>query len=117
MSLESERRKFMFAGIVGLIAGIMCAFPFLVVSIYGKDSKEPISFWSGDTSLKSKVKNLPEYNKKMSSLYKKCAIAFLIMGVSFIFSPAIGLILIGLYCTLGVYIVYRIYKRILDMYS
>ena len=51
----------MFAGIVGLIAGIMCAFPFLVVSIYGKDSKEPISFWSGDTSLKSKVKNLPEY--------------------------------------------------------
>ena len=49
--------------IIGLVSCLMCAFPFLIISVYNKDSREPINFWSGDTTLKSKVKNVVEYNK------------------------------------------------------
>ena len=42
--------------IIALVSCIMCALPFLIISVYNKDSKEPINFWSGDTTLKSKVK-------------------------------------------------------------
>ncbi len=37
--------------IVGFISCVMCATPFLIIAIYNKDSKEPINFWSGDTTL------------------------------------------------------------------
>lgn len=54
--------------IVGLVFCLMCAVPFLIISVTNKDSKEPINFWSGDTTLKSKVKNVAEYNNKMAAL-------------------------------------------------
>lgn len=65
----------MVGGMIGLVFCLMCAVPFLIISVYNKDSKESISFWSGDTTLKSKVKNLTEYNYKMAALYKRYAIA------------------------------------------
>lgn len=95
----------------------MCAVPFLILSIYNKDSKDPINFWSGDTSLKSKVRNVCEYNKEMAILYKKCAIAFLLTGIGFIIYPIIGIVMICFECTLGIYIVYRKYIKILNLYS
>lgn len=52
--------------IVGLVSCLLCAVPFLIISVYNKDSKEPINFWSGDTSLKNKVKNVQDYNKEMA---------------------------------------------------
>ncbi|MBQ8230926.1 MAG: hypothetical protein IJZ34_03205 [Lachnospiraceae bacterium] len=103
--------------IVGLVSCIMCAFPFFIISIYNKDSKEPINFWSGDTTLKAKVKNVEEYNKEMALLYKKCAIAFLITGAGFFTMPIVGVIMICFDCTVGIYLVYRNYKRILYLYS
>ena len=45
----------MLGRIIGLISCLMCAFPFLVIGVFNKDSKEPISFWSGDTTLKLKI--------------------------------------------------------------
>lgn len=103
--------------IVGLVSCIMCAFPFLIISVYNKDSKEPINFWSGDTTLKTKVKNVEEYNKEMALLYKKCAVAFLVTGAGFLAMPFIGVIMICFDCTIGIYLVYRNYKRILFLYS
>lgn len=103
--------------IVGLISCLMCAFPFLIISIYNKNSKEPINFWSGDTTLKSKVKNVCDYNKEMAMLYKKCAIAFLITGIGFLLVPVIGVIMLCFDCTVGIYLVYRKYKKILGLYS
>lgn len=103
--------------IIGLIACIMCAFPFVIISVYDKDSKEPINFWSGDTTLKSKVKNVQEYNKEMAGLYKKCAIAFLVTGIGFLIFSMLGIIMLCFDCTLGIYLVYRNYKKILNLYS
>lgn len=99
--------------IVGLISCVMCAIPFLIIAIYNKDSKEPINFWSGDTTLKGKVKNVKDYNREMALLYKRCSIA----GIGFIVTPIVGVVLICLDCTLGIYIMYKNYKRILSSYS
>ena len=68
----------MIEGIIGLVSCLMCAVPFIIISVYNKDSREPISFWSGDTTLRTKVKNVSEYNKGMAKLYKRCAIALMI---------------------------------------
>lgn len=62
--------------IIGLVSCLMCAVPFLIISVYNKDSKEPISFWSGDTTLKSKVKNIMEYNYKMAAYTKGMPLHF-----------------------------------------
>ncbi len=107
----------MIGGIVGLVSCLMCAVPFLIIGIYDRDSKEPISFWSGDTTLKSKVKDICGYNKEMAALYKKCAIALLVTGIVCVASLMAGVILLCLDCTVGIYLVYRSYKRILKVYS
>ena len=70
--------------IIGLISCLLCAVPFFIISIYNKKSEEPIHFWSGDTTLKSKVKNVFDYNKEMAMLYKKCALVFLMTGIGFL---------------------------------
>ncbi len=103
--------------IIALVSCLLCAIPFLIISKYEKDSRDPVPFWSGDTSLKAKVINVHEYNREMCSLYQKCGMAFLITGVSFLVSVTVGIILLGFDCTLGIYIVYRQYKKILSKYS
>ena len=103
--------------IVALISCVMCAVPFFIISTYNKDSREPISFWSGDTTLKEKVKDIPRYNREMAELYKKCGIVFMITGVAFLGSMATGIILLVFDCTVGIYLVYRCYKRILERHS
>ena len=107
----------MLGRIIGLISCLMCAFPFLIIGIFNKDSKEPISFWSGDTTLKSRVKNVAEYNEKMAALYKKCALVFVISGMGWFIRPVAGVVMICFDCTLGIWLVYKNYKRILDLYS
>ena len=103
--------------IVGLICCMLCAVPFLIISVYNKDSKDPITFWSGDRTLKSKVRNIPEYNKAMALLYGKCAMAFLVTGIGFLVMPVIGIVMLCFDCSVGIYMVYRNYKRFLDLYK
>ncbi len=104
-------------GIIGLVACIMCAVPFGIIAVYDKDGREPIGFWSGDKTLKDKVKNVPEYNKEMAALYKKCAIAFLLAGVGCMIAMPVGIALICFDCTVGIYLVYRSYKKSLEKNS
>lgn len=73
--------------IIGLVCCLLCAFPFFVINIYNKDSSEPIGFWSGDVSLKDKVKDIKGY------------------------------ILLVFDCSVGIYLAYRVYKGILKRYS
>ncbi len=103
--------------IIGLISFIMCAIPFLVVATFDKNSKTPINFWAGDNTLKDKVKDIENYNKEMAALYKKCAIVLLLTGVIFVIFTVVGIILLMLECTVGIYVFYREYKKILGRYS
>ena len=107
----------MLGRIIGLISCLMCAFPFFIIGVFNKASQEPISFRSGDTTLKSKVRNVAEYNEKMAALYKKCGIAFIISGIGWFISPVAGVVMICFDCTLGLWLVYKKYRRILNLCS
>ena len=103
--------------IICFISFLLCGVPFWVIATYNKDSKDPISFWSGDNSLKSKVKNVPEYNREMAALYRKYAIAFFVAAVGSAVHPIAGAVIMALDCTLGIVLVYRSHKKILQKYS
>jgi Na+-transporting NADH:ubiquinone oxidoreductase subunit NqrB len=102
---------------VGLVCCLLCAFPFLIIGIYNKDSREPINFWAGDNKLKEKIKDIENYNIEMAALYKKCAMVFLLTGVCFAMAPIAGVILVVCDCTIGIYVAYCFYKRIEEKYS
>lgn len=103
--------------IIGLVCFLLCAFPFFVICIYDKDSSEPINFWSGDTSLKDKVKDVKGYNTEMAGLYGKCALFFLLTGILFVVFPIAGIVLLVFDYTVGIYLAYRVYKGILERHS
>lgn len=103
--------------IIGALCSFLCALPFLIAGIFMKKGSEPINFWSGDYSLKDKVKDIPSYNAEMSALYLKYGLSFLLASVLFFFAPIAAMIIIGLCCSVGVFLVYRKYKQILGKYS
>lgn len=103
--------------IIGLVCCFLCSFPFVIISKYNKDSREPISFWSGDNTLKEKIKDIKNYNLEMAALYKKAAVFFQMTGVVFLILPAAGCILIIGGCIIGIYLMYQRYRKILEKYS
>ena len=103
--------------IICAIAFFICAVPFWVIAKFGKDGKDPISFWSGDTSLKSKVKDVAAYNREMASLYNKYAWALFVAVPGAVAHPLAGVAIMGLDITIGIFLVYRAYKKILAKYS
>lgn len=103
-------------GIIGFVCCLLCAFPFFIIGRFGKDSKEPVVFWTGDKSLKGKVKDVKSYNREMSKLYKICSLTFVITGMLCLMSLYIGIACIVLECTIGIYIVWRVYKSILSQH-
>lgn len=103
--------------IIMLFCCLLCAFPLFVVSKYDKDGNEPMGFWTNDKSLKSKVKNVSDYNQEMAALYKKYAYALVLAGVGGLIHMMVGLVLLGVVCTVGIWLLYRGYKKILAKYS
>lgn len=103
--------------IIAFIACFMCAIPFMIIAKFNKDGREPINFWSGDYSLKEKVKDVTHYNLEMAKLYRQCAWIFVITGVIFFVSTMAGVVCIGIECTVGIYVAWRRYKTILEKYS
>lgn len=101
-------------GIVGLVSCLFCSFPFFIIGYFEKDSKEPVGFWSGDQSLKEKVKDIPGYNREMAKLYQRCGQVFVITGILCLLHMGVGMVCILLECTAGIYLVWRLYKKILS---
>ena len=103
--------------IICFMCFLLCAVPFWVIATYNKHSKDPISFWNGDTSLKDKVKNVTAYNREMAALYNKYAWSFAAAAVGGAAYPPVGAVMMVLCCTIGIFLVYRTYKKILQKYS
>lgn len=101
-------------GIISFVSCLFCSFPFFIIAYFDKDSREPVGFWSGDKSLKEKVKDVWGYNQEMAKLYKRCGQVFLLTGVLCIIHMGVGTVCILLECTLGIYLVWRQYKKILS---
>lgn len=103
--------------IIGFFSCAMCALAFWAIASMGKDGKAPISFWTGDNSLKDKIRDVKAYNGKMAALYKKYALSFLVSGAGFFLHPIVGTVLICLVSLFGIYVVYIQYKKYVDEYS
>ena len=102
--------------IIGFICYFMCAAAFWGIAKFGKDSKDPISFWSGDTSLKSKVKDVAAYNREMAKVYTGYGWAYFAAAVGGAIHPIAGVAILVL-AMVGIIFVYRAYKKILSKYS
>ena len=107
----------MTARIIGLLCCIFSAVPFFIIIAVNKSNNEPINFWSGDTSLKEKITDIPKYNEQMAALYKKYAYAMLAAGVFWLIYPLLGATALLIICTAGIYFLYRGYKKILKRFS
>lgn len=102
--------------IIGFICYFMCAAAFWTIAKFGKDSKDPISFWSGDTSLKGKVKDVPAYNRDMARVYTIYGWAYFAAAVGGAIHPIAGVVIM-LADLVAIFFVYRAYKKILSKYS
>lgn len=104
----------MIGRIIGFVCCLLCAFPFLIISEDANNIQVPINFWSGDNSLKNKVENVKKYNLKMVELYQQCSLVFVVSGIVFLILPVMGGIVLE--CTIGIYFVWKSYKKILGAY-
>lgn len=107
----------MIGAVVTFVCCLFCAFPFIIVAKYDRNSMEPIGFWTGDKSLKGKVKEVKLYNEEMAKVYSYCAWAFFITGIVSFVSTKLAFACIFLDCTVGIYFVWKKYKSILAKYS
>ena len=96
---------------------LVCALAFILIPLINKETKEPIGFWSGDTSLKDKVKDVENYNKKMTRLYLGYGLCYVVASLIIFISFTISIVILIFNVTIGIFIVYKIYKRILNEYS
>lgn len=101
--------------IIFCICCILCFLPFYFITFLSSDG--PISFWTGDESLKDKVIHVKEYNCEMVKLYKVYAIGFLVSAFLVFIDIRIALLILILQCTTHIYWVYKKYKKILEKYS
>ena len=102
--------------IISFVCYFMCAAIFWAIAKFGKDSRDPISFWSGDTSLKGKVKDVAAYNREMAKVYTIYGWAYFAAAVGGAIPAAGGVAFLAL-AMVGSVFVYRAYKKILAKYS
>ena len=102
--------------IISFICYFMCAAIFWSIAKFGKDGKDPISFWTGDTSLKGKVKDVAAYNREMAKVYAIYGWAYFAAAVGGAIDPIAGVGILVL-AMVGIVVVYRAYKKILSKYS
>ena len=101
--------------IISFISYLLCAVPFWVIAKYQVNSKSPISFWSGDPSLKDKVKDIPAYNREMAKVYTIYGWAYFAAAVGGAIHPIAGVAILVLDMA-AILLVYRAYKKILRKY-
>lgn len=104
--------------IISCFSCLLCALPFFYLAWEGiQKNAAPLAFWSGDDSLKDKVKDIPAYNAEMSRLYKIVAYSFSLSGILCLIFPLVGIALIILESIAGIYPIWKSYKKILAKYS
>lgn len=102
--------------IIGAFVCLVSAFPFFALSLQ-KDSRTPIGFWAGDTTLREKLADVAGYNRAMAAVYRRYSRAFLASGVAVAVYPPAGFALMLASCTVGLWLVWRGYRSALKKYS
>lgn len=107
----------MLTGIILCGSCLLCSLIFFFMAVIGEKYGEPINFWNCGKSLKERITDIPCYNADMSILYRVWAAAWMVIALVSLFSVSVGLSLVAINVSVGVYIVHRLCKRILGKYS
>ncbi len=103
---------------IGFFCCLLCALPFFYLSWEGKQKDAaPLAFWSGDDTLKDKVKDIPAYNAEMSRLFLCTACLFSAAAAFWLLHPLTGitaLIVVLVFCT---FVLHKAYILLLKKYS
>ena len=93
---------------------LLCAGPFLLLRYQCSISTNPVQFWTGsEERLRQVVKDVPLYNQKMGAAFQRYGLCWLIAAALGAVSPPAGILGIGVLCTLGLYLLYRSYRKTL----
>lgn len=101
--------------IIAFICCGLCALPLFIIAFFGEHDNKPINFWAGDKSLE--VDDVEGYNRSMATLYKRCALILIVTPVLIILHTYIFIGILCFECTVGIYIVYKQYKKMLNKYK
>lgn len=97
---------------------LLCAFPFWFLGWNAKNLRTPISFFANDEKrLAGLIADVTNYNREMSILYRRYALGYAADAFLSALLPLPGVILLLLYSSAGIYVVYRKYKGLLVRYS
>lgn len=103
----------MASSIICCMSFSLCGLAFILIGYTQKNSDNPITFFSGDDSLKVKITNMKRYNKQMSKLYVTYGSCFIFIGIISFLNIILSLILLAILLTIGLGGVYFSYNRIL----
>lgn len=103
----------MAGNIICCLSFSLCGIAFILIALTKKNTTDPITFFTGDDSLKEKVKDIKRYNNQMFKLYIIYGLCFIVTGIISFINIILSLILIALFLTLGLIVVYYSYNKIL----
>ena len=102
--------------IIIFMCAVLCAVPFFQIGYLNRKSDEPITFFSGDTTLKNRIGDIKAYNAAMGRMYCIYALVVLVTGLISFFNPEVAIVLLLIVCTLGLAVLYFKYKELLNKY-
>ena len=102
--------------IIIFMCAVLCAVPFFLIGYLNRNSDEPITFFSGDTTLKNRIADVKAYNRGMAKLYCTYAIIVLITGLISFINPGVAIVMLLIEFTLGLLFLYFKYKNLLEKY-
>lgn len=98
------------------MCAVLCAVPFFLIGFLNRNSDEPITFFSGDTTLKNRIADVKAYNRGMSKLYCTYALTVFVTGLISFVNAGVAIVLLLMVCTVGLIFIYFQYKVLLDKY-
>lgn len=103
--------------IIALVCAL-CAVPFYLIGYLGAISKSPLHFWSGDDEkLKKAIKDVPGYNRRMAAAFRWYATVCLLCAPAAVLSPLAGILGIAAVCPLGLFLLWKRHRQLLENYS
>ena len=95
----------------------VCSLIFGVVALSGFKSRDPMGFWIGRAVKPDEIADIPAYNRANGLMWTIYAVCIAMTGIISIFNIIAGIILFGLICAPGLFVVYFIYRHIYKKYK
>ena len=108
--------------LVGAICGFGSGVLFYGIGAFGAGQKKPMNFWAGQTLVPESVTDIPAYNHACARLWKRFSIPCWMFGILSLLFPVgnwtaiVGLVILILWGTVGLWWLIRCYKRIEKQY-